>query len=183
MVQMLPTTVAALVRHRDRQGAERLAAGDGYQDHGFVFADARGEPLPGDGVTKYHWRPMLVRLHLPSVKLHGARHTCATLLFEAGAEYLERVAADDALQFLLWFCARREAQAEMSLTVMVGGTLVTGLIIGEDEYFGRVGTMFARETPGLDAEGRESLDRFWSTWAAPPSSTGTDRHAHVVTLG
>jgi integrase len=78
-------TTAALVRHRDRQ-AERLAAGDGYREHGFVFADGRGEPLRGDGVTKYAWRPILVRLNLPAVKLHGARHTCATLLFEAGQE-------------------------------------------------------------------------------------------------
>jgi integrase len=79
-------TAAALIRHRDRQGAERLAAGEGYRDHGFVFADERGEPLRGDGVTKYAWTPMLKRLGLPAVKLHGARHTCATLLFEAGQE-------------------------------------------------------------------------------------------------
>ncbi len=84
VVPLLPVTVAALVRHRDRQAVERLVAGDGYREDGFVFADASGAPLRGDGVTKYHWRPMLVRLHLPPVKLHGARHTAATLLLEAG---------------------------------------------------------------------------------------------------
>lgn len=83
-VPLVAVTLAALVRHRDKQGAERLAAGDGYRDQGFVFADERGDPLRGDGVTKYHWRPTLVRLHLPPVKLHGARHTAATLLLQAG---------------------------------------------------------------------------------------------------
>jgi integrase len=83
-VPLLPTTVEALARHRDRQAVERLVAGEGYRDHGFVFADAQGEPLRGDGVTKYAWRPMLARLKLPPVKLHGARHTAATLLLEAG---------------------------------------------------------------------------------------------------
>lgn len=71
---------------------------------------------------------------------------------------------DDVLQFLLWFVDQREQQGDLSLTVTVGGTLVTGLLIGEQEYFSRVGTMFSRGVPGLSAESRESLDRFWSTW-------------------
>ncbi len=83
-VQLLHETVAALARHRDRQAVERLVRGDGYNDAGFVFADERGVPLRGDGVSKYHWRPILVRLGLPAVKLHGARHTAATMLLEAG---------------------------------------------------------------------------------------------------
>jgi integrase len=83
-VHVPASTTAALVRHRDRQGAERLAAGNRYRDHGFVFADGQGEPLRGDGVTKYAWVPMLKRLGLPGIKLHGARHTAATLLLEAG---------------------------------------------------------------------------------------------------
>jgi site-specific recombinase XerD len=40
--------------------------------------------LRGDGVTKYAWGPTLARLKLPPVKLHGARHSCATMLLEAG---------------------------------------------------------------------------------------------------
>ena len=83
-IPLLPVTVDALLEHRDRQSVERLMAGDGYVQHHFVFADERGEPLRGDGVTKYHWRPMLARLNLPPVTLHGARHTAATMLLEAG---------------------------------------------------------------------------------------------------
>jgi integrase len=83
-VPLLPVTVEALAQQRDRQEVERLMGGDGYVRHGFVFADERGGPLRGDGVDKYHWRPTLARLHLPPVTLHGARHTAATMLLEAG---------------------------------------------------------------------------------------------------
>jgi integrase len=84
VVPLLPVTVAALAAHRDRQGVERLVAGDGYRDHGFVFADAQGEPWRGDGVHKYHWLPTLTRLNLPRVRLHDCRHSAATMLLEAG---------------------------------------------------------------------------------------------------
>lgn len=76
--------IEALQRHRDRQGAERLAAGDGYRDHGLIFADPSGEPLRADGVYKYHWLPMLKRLKLPRITIHGARHSYATMLLEEG---------------------------------------------------------------------------------------------------
>jgi hypothetical protein len=91
---------------------------------------------------------------------------------------------DDVLQFLLWRCEQREQQADLSLTVMVGGTLVTGLLISEREYFSRVGTMFSREVPDLSPEGRESLDRFWSTWAdrreQPPERSVTPAFLHLA---
>jgi integrase len=49
-----------------------------------VFADPRGNPLRGDGMYKYHWRPLLRRLGLPPVRLYDARHSAATMLLEAG---------------------------------------------------------------------------------------------------
>jgi integrase len=33
---------------------------------------------------KYHWTPMLRRLKLAAVRLYDARHSCATMLLEAG---------------------------------------------------------------------------------------------------
>lgn len=52
-VVILPVeAVEALERQRVRQGAERLAAGEGYQDHGFVFAQPSGEPYRLDRLSK-----------------------------------------------------------------------------------------------------------------------------------
>ena len=49
-----------------------------------MFADEAGEPWRADGVTKYVWTPMLERLQLLAVRLYDARHSCATMLLEAG---------------------------------------------------------------------------------------------------
>ena len=84
VVPLIPLAVDALTRHRDRQQVERLIAGEGYREAGFVFADPRGNPLRADGLYKYHWQPMLKRLNLPPVRLYDARHSAATMLLESG---------------------------------------------------------------------------------------------------
>jgi integrase len=84
VVPLVPAAVDALARLRDRQAVERVIAAEGYATHDLVFADLRGEPWRADGVTKYAWTPMLQRLQLPAVRLYDARHSCATMLLEAG---------------------------------------------------------------------------------------------------
>jgi integrase len=84
VIPLVPLTVEALRKHHDRQAVERLVANGGYADHEFVFADPRGEPLRGDGVTNYSWRPMLVKLNLPHVRLYDCRHSAATMRLESG---------------------------------------------------------------------------------------------------
>jgi hypothetical protein len=71
---------------------------------------------------------------------------------------------DDLLSFLTYYFDRQERQGLLPLTVSVGGTVVTGMLISEDEYFSRVGTKFSREMAGPTVEGQESLDRFFSSW-------------------
>jgi integrase len=83
-VPLLARTVDALKWHRTRQEAQRITAGAAYAEHGFVFATPSGEPLQGTVVYKYHWRPTLTRLGLPTVRLHDLRHSAATLWLEAG---------------------------------------------------------------------------------------------------
>jgi integrase len=82
-VPLVPQAVAALVRHRERQGAERLVAGDAYADYDFVFARPTGEPLRADLVSKQFVRAVTAAGMRP-MRLYDARHTCATLLLEAG---------------------------------------------------------------------------------------------------
>jgi integrase len=83
-IPLLPTTVDALTRLRDAQGAERLVAGEAYRDWGFVFATPLGEPLRGDVVYKNHFLRALKAAGIPTVTLYALRHTAATLLLEAG---------------------------------------------------------------------------------------------------
>jgi integrase len=81
---LLARTVDALRWHRTRQDAERITAGGGYTDRGFVFATPTGAPLQGTIVYKYHWQPTLRRLGLPPLRLHDLRHSAATHWLEAG---------------------------------------------------------------------------------------------------
>ncbi len=79
-------TVRALTSQRDRQGAERLAAGSGYSEYsggGFVFAKENGEPMREDAVLQVFQRA-LAKLSLPRVTLYSLRHAHATLLLESG---------------------------------------------------------------------------------------------------
>jgi integrase len=77
----------ALRRHRVAQAAERLAAGEAYSDEDRVFADEIGRALRPGNVSKDFARAVKA-VGLPSIGLHGLRHTFATLGLEAGVDTL-----------------------------------------------------------------------------------------------
>lgn len=82
-VALDPVTIAALVSWRRRQAAERLLIGKGWPDHGLVFTNADGSPLWPQTITS-SFRARCVDLKLPYPKLHGLRHSGATLLIAMG---------------------------------------------------------------------------------------------------
>ena len=62
-----------------------VRTGEGYHDHGFVFATTIGEPLRKNNVVRRHFKPLLESAGLPSeIRFYDLRHTCATLLLQAG---------------------------------------------------------------------------------------------------
>jgi integrase len=78
-----PFTTAALRAHRVRQLQERLAWGPAWVDTGLVFTREDGQVLHPEHVTKRFAR--LVRdAGLPSITLHGVRHSYATAALAAG---------------------------------------------------------------------------------------------------
>lgn len=77
-------TMNALAWHRTRQEAEKLAAGDQYKDAGFVFAGQLGQPLDLKNTTSRHFRPLLARANVPTIRVYDLRHTHATLMLSAG---------------------------------------------------------------------------------------------------
>ena len=83
-VTLPASTVASLKEHKRRQNAERLKAGDQWEDGDLVFCTARGRPLDHNNVVHYHFQPLLERAELPRIRLYDLRHTGATLLLEAG---------------------------------------------------------------------------------------------------
>jgi integrase len=79
-IALTPRAVEALHSRRVRQAEERLALGEAWADHGFIFTRQDGEPLRGTHVLERGFHPLLQRAGLPLIRFHDLRHTCATLL-------------------------------------------------------------------------------------------------------
>ncbi len=72
-----------LRRERARQAERRLALAGGWTDSGLVAVNARGEPYSPNAVSLAFTR--FIRAHgLPTLTLHGLRHTFATVASAQG---------------------------------------------------------------------------------------------------
>lgn len=75
--------VALLYEHQAEQLRERAAAGDLWQNGGWVFTDELGRPLSNRTDAK-RWKDLLKAAGVRDVRLHDARHTAATVLLILG---------------------------------------------------------------------------------------------------
>ncbi|SHP29545.1 gp41 protein [Mycobacteroides abscessus subsp. abscessus] len=76
---MPPDLAAALKREAKRQKELRLRLGSKWPNSGLVVVDELGTPPHPDTLSKA-WREALANADLPAVRLHDARHSCATLM-------------------------------------------------------------------------------------------------------
>jgi integrase len=80
----LPRPLVDLLRsHRAAQLAERLQAGDRWEDGDLVFAQPNGRPLDKHSDWEA-WRVLLADAGVRIVRLHDARHSAATTLLALG---------------------------------------------------------------------------------------------------
>jgi integrase len=75
--------VSVLKTARRRQAAERLALGSSYQSGAYVVSNEIGDPYSPSVLSRY-WRETIEAAGLRHIKLHAARHTCATLMHLSG---------------------------------------------------------------------------------------------------
>ena len=73
----------ALMSHRKHQLVEKIRASS-YEDSDLVFATRKGTPLDAQNIVNRHFKPLLKRAGLPSIRWYDLRHTCATLLLGRG---------------------------------------------------------------------------------------------------
>lgn len=69
----------------DEQEKHRRAWGSAYNDNDLIWCEEDGTPLSPDYVSK-HFKDLAIAAGLPPIKLHGGRHTAATLRLEAGVD-------------------------------------------------------------------------------------------------
>jgi integrase len=75
--------LAELTAAKARQAAEKLARGEAYANLGYVVCNEAGEPYHPSTLSKL-WQAAIKNLDVPQVRLHDARHTCATLMHLQG---------------------------------------------------------------------------------------------------
>lgn len=78
-------TVGVLMRHRERQEAERAEWGTAWVDTGLVFTQEDGSWLHPGKVTDLFDR-LVTASGLPPIRLHDLRHGAATLMLAAGVD-------------------------------------------------------------------------------------------------
>ena len=71
--------LAELAAAKIRQAAEKLVLGEAYTDQGFVVCNEAGEPYHPSTLSTL-WQAAIRDLDVPQIRVHDARHTCATLM-------------------------------------------------------------------------------------------------------
>lgn len=82
-VTLPASAVAALRVQKDRQTFERAAAGELWQEGGYVFTSSVGTPLNPSNVAK-RLHALLETAGLPHQRFHDLRHCAASLLLAGG---------------------------------------------------------------------------------------------------
>jgi integrase len=94
VLELSPETIELLKLHRQHQAEIKLANRPHYHDHGLMFAkewselqrktDTLGDPLQANNIGQREFARLIKAAKVRSIKFHGMRHTCATLLLQAG---------------------------------------------------------------------------------------------------
>lgn len=76
--------IEALKKHQAKQLEMKLAAGDAWEEHDYVFCSPVGKHLsPGHDVL-VQLKKLLKKADLPDIRFHDLRHCTATLLLSKG---------------------------------------------------------------------------------------------------
>ena len=96
VLALAPDTLALLKAHRAHQAELKMRHRQYYRDHGLMFAkewpDMRrsrerlGDPLQINNIGQREFAKLIQAAGVRRIKFHGMRHTCATLLLQAGGK-------------------------------------------------------------------------------------------------
>lgn len=86
-ISLPKSALEALRAHRTRQAKERwdrqvkaqLGEGPEYEDLDLIFAAENGNPLDHQNLSARHFKPLLVKAKVKTVRMYDLRHTSATL--------------------------------------------------------------------------------------------------------
>ena len=82
-VPLAPELDGFLRAHRAEQAAERLAAGNLWEDHGLVWCQPNGRPIDSKADWQ-EWAGILREAGVPHLGVHAMRHSAATFALDEG---------------------------------------------------------------------------------------------------
>ena len=91
-IALPPVIVKVLERQRRMQVQERLLRGPRWVDSGYVFTQETGEALDPDAVSR-EFAAAVKRSALPTITLHGLRHSFATIALNERRQPISQVSA------------------------------------------------------------------------------------------
>lgn len=80
---MLPEIRAILLAAKESEAQNKRLFGEEYIENDYVFKKDNGEPYGVDAITK-RFKKLLEQHHLPVIRFHDLRHSCASVLYEMG---------------------------------------------------------------------------------------------------
>lgn len=80
VIPLGPPVMSLLRAHRKRQLARRMALGATYHDQDLIFPNELGGFADLHNIGARHFKKLLKRLELPTIRLYDLRHSHATLL-------------------------------------------------------------------------------------------------------
>jgi Site-specific recombinase XerD len=87
-VRLSASTIFILKQLKGQQDAEKKRLGSKWIDSGAVFVSWNGKQVGGEWASQW-WRKWIRKTNLPVKTLYSLRHTCVSLLVNAGANPLE----------------------------------------------------------------------------------------------
>lgn len=105
-------TIEVLRTHYEHQQAERLSAGEAWQETGLIFTTGNGTPIHPRNLVR-DFKQLLKDAGLPSIRFHDLRHTAASLLLNQDIPVIT--------------VSRRLGHARASITLDVYGHLIPSM--------------------------------------------------------
>ena len=138
-----------MASHRERQEAERIAAGDAWLDNGLVFCAPNGRPLRGDVLTNRFHR-LTDSLGLRRVRFHDLRRLAAGLMIHSSGN----VAAAG-----LMLGHSRKSSLTADLYAYLPPEMAEGMVEGVERLLAEVGERLDGDASSEDP-GRDSVVRW-----------------------
>lgn len=83
-ITVSPQTATLLREWRRVQREQKMAHRADYHDLGLVFSKVDGSPIQMNNFGQREYATLIKAAGVKAIKFHGLRHTCATLLLQAG---------------------------------------------------------------------------------------------------